>query len=462
MRVPVRRAPAVRESPRTMLVALTTVALLCGVAVPPALSSSGRIIFSSGEILADVSSAKVGPEPLLAQPPSTYATLPTTWTGSGAAGGSNVSGGRSSGLRPVGVVDRVYVSPGQLVEAGVPVLRLDRRMAFNRVRQARVMESLGSARIALLDEQADKLDEAGVPLASARSQLSEVGGMISRARATVEAEFASGTRKLTGLIASMTGQLATARQAERAAGAAVATAQAAYDADPTPENLAKLQQAQAQLAGARTGVAKLGALLRMLAARQRSLGALKAEALGTIAAKAALIPTGLAKLAQGEAKLAEANVKIRAARKIAVARRRQAAIQGDVARLVLSRLVIRAPRRGYVTALDADVGEVAFTNAAVAMVSVLDPVKLGLQLSPSRARLVRVGDAVSVTVDAWPGRVFRGEVTHVADRVDLMPTNVVTEEIHASRAVQVTVSIANPDLLLKPGVPADAEIRVSP
>jgi methylaspartate ammonia-lyase len=37
-----------------------------------------------------------------------------------------------------------------------------------------------------------------------------------------------------------------------------------------------------------------------------------------------------------------------------------------------------------------------------------------------------------------------------------MPSNVLSEDLSATQVVEVTLTVDNPDLILKPGMPADA------
>ena len=61
-----------------------------------------------------------------------------------------------------------------------------------------------------------------------------------------------------------------------------------------------------------------------------------------------------------------------------------------------------------------------------------------------------------VSVDSYPGRAFYGQVTHIADRAEFTPRNVATQQERLNTFYAVQVSLANPQHLLKPGMPADA------
>ncbi len=72
--------------------------------------------------------------------------------------------------------------------------------------------------------------------------------------------------------------------------------------------------------------------------------------------------------------------------------------------------------------------------------------------------LIRLGETVSVTVDAYPGRVFTGTITTIASEAEYTPKNVQTREERVNMVFAVKVMLPNLDHALKPGMPADAVI----
>jgi len=73
---------------------------------------------------------------------------------------------------------------------------------------------------------------------------------------------------------------------------------------------------------------------------------------------------------------------------------------------------------------------------------------------------VRLGDAADVEIDAFPGRPFPGKVTYISPEAEFTPKNVQTKEDRVKLVFGVKVEIENREGLLKPGLPADAAIRV--
>lgn len=100
---------------------------------------------------------------------------------------------------------------------------------------------------------------------------------------------------------------------------------------------------------------------------------------------------------------------------------------------------LTAPLTGVVLDERAIVGELATSEKPLFQVGDLSRVWVEGNLPDRQIGLVRVGAVAEVTVDAYPGEVFRGKVTYLGGALD--PT---------TRTLLARVEIANPDLRLKP------------
>jgi multidrug resistance efflux pump len=130
--------------------------------------------------------------------------------------------------------------------------------------------------------------------------------------------------------------------------------------------------------------------------------------------------------------------------------------------VLLAKTRVSAPGAGLVTNVAVHAGEVAVPGAA--LVEIADLAKLTLVIYVPQAELGRVwlGQAVDVTADAHPGRVFPGVVTRIADQAEFSPRGLQTEDARASAVYAVEISLLNPDGLLKPGMPVDASFAAAP
>lgn len=142
---------------------------------------------------------------------------------------------------------------------------------------------------------------------------------------------------------------------------------------------------------------------------------------------------------------------------LAQARVRQAESARD--RLIRQRakFTLYAPRSGVVVARPVHRGEVVTPGTPLLKIADLDQVTLTVYVPEDKIGHVRLGDAVAVSVDSFPGRTFSGRVTYIADRAEFTPKNVQTPEERINMVFAVKITLPNPGHDLKPGMPADAD-----
>jgi HlyD family secretion protein len=68
---------------------------------------------------------------------------------------------------------------------------------------------------------------------------------------------------------------------------------------------------------------------------------------------------------------------------------------------------------------------------------------------------VLLGQQVAIAVDSFSDRTFPGRVVRIADEAEYTPRNVATVEERLNTFYAVVIEAANPEGLLKPGMPAD-------
>jgi multidrug resistance efflux pump len=101
-------------------------------------------------------------------------------------------------------------------------------------------------------------------------------------------------------------------------------------------------------------------------------------------------------------------------------------------------------------------GEAAVAGVVLLKVTDLDDLRLALYAPEDQVGHVYVGQDVEIRVDSFPEVVFAGVVTRISDKAEFTPKNVQTDQDQASMVFAVRVRVANPEHLLKPGMPADA------
>lgn len=139
---------------------------------------------------------------------------------------------------------------------------------------------------------------------------------------------------------------------------------------------------------------------------------------------------------------------------------RQAEAAAQRARATLSRTVLLAPVDGLVTVRHREPGEIVSPGAPV--VTVMDPADRWVRIYVREDRVARVspGQEAEIRIDAFPDRVYRGRVTFIGSEAEFTPRNVQTPEERTQLVYPVKVQVVDdPELELKPGLPADVRLQ---
>ena len=110
--------------------------------------------------------------------------------------------------------------------------------------------------------------------------------------------------------------------------------------------------------------------------------------------------------------------------------------------------ILRSPITGFVTARNFDQGDMFSMSAPIFTVQQVIPVKLLVGISESEYAKVKKGDAVTLTVDALPGKTFSGKVERLYPTIDA-----------ATHTFKVEVVVSNKDKVLRPGMYARVSVN---
>jgi HlyD family secretion protein len=122
--------------------------------------------------------------------------------------------------------------------------------------------------------------------------------------------------------------------------------------------------------------------------------------------------------------------------------------------------ILATPVSGLVIAKNIEPGEQVAAGTPVVTVGELDSVWVRAYINETDLGRVKVGQKARVTTDTWPGKVYDGIVTFISSEAEFTPKNVQTEKERVKLVYRVKITIPNPNIELKPGMPADAEILV--
>ncbi len=125
----------------------------------------------------------------------------------------------------------------------------------------------------------------------------------------------------------------------------------------------------------------------------------------------------------------------------------------------LSQSVLAAPATGLILSKHAEPGEMLAPGSPVLTLGLMDEVWLRAYIPESDLGRVVVGSRARVTFDSWPGRVFEGRVSFISSQAEFTPKNVQTEKERVKLVYRIKITLPNPRMELKPGMPADAVIE---
>ena len=108
---------------------------------------------------------------------------------------------------------------------------------------------------------------------------------------------------------------------------------------------------------------------------------------------------------------------------------------------ISSDVALPSPVSGTVISRTANPGEVIEANREIVRVADLSSVWVVGQLYEKDLALVRVGSGANITSAAYPGKVFRGNISYVDPQLD-----------SATRTAQIRIELANPGQILKIGM----------
>ena len=146
----------------------------------------------------------------------------------------------------------------------------------------------------------------------------------------------------------------------------------------------------------------------------------------------------------------------------AEARLAQARAAAELLEKTIADCTITAPAGGIVTHKAVEAGELVTPGATVVTLADLASVYVMIYVTEIEIGRIKLGDGVDVRIDAFPERAFPGKITYISPEAEFTPKNVQTKEDRVKLVFGVKVEIENEEGLLKPGLPADAVVRVGP
>jgi HlyD family secretion protein len=290
------------------------------------------------------------------------------------------------------------------------------------------------------------LTTSGTIMATEVNVAPEVAGSVKEVLVNEGAKIAQGDPVVRLDTAALDLQVQQAKAALALAEAKLAEAQAGARPDQIRQSDQLAAQARADQEGAQKSYNTIKQLYDQGAATKTQLDAVTTQ-LDAATAKA--------KAAQAQADLVRQGSTAEQIKQLEAAVA-QAKATADLVQLNQSKTTVKAPISGVVLHRLVEPGALVAPGAAVATLANLDDLWLRVYVPENQLDKVKLGQTVSVMVDAFPKRTFQSEVIQISDKAEYTPRNVQTKEERVSTVYAVKLKLKEGlGGELKPGMPAD-------
>lgn len=131
----------------------------------------------------------------------------------------------------------------------------------------------------------------------------------------------------------------------------------------------------------------------------------------------------------------------------------------ELTRQQLAYSQLTSPVTGMVTVRIRDVGEVVSPGQAIVRIAQTRQPWVRAYLNETQLGSVRLGQNAQVKIDGTPAKTFSGKLTFISPVAEFTPKTVETRELRVDLVYRIKVEVADPDGVLKIGMPADIVIE---
>lgn len=117
-----------------------------------------------------------------------------------------------------------------------------------------------------------------------------------------------------------------------------------------------------------------------------------------------------------------------------------------------------SPISGMILSHHVESGEYVGPGSPVVTVGDLEHSWMRAYISETDLGSVKQGQKAIIKTDTWPDKEFEGKVSFISSQAEFTPKTVQTEKERVKLVYRIKIDIPNPQMELKPGMPADAEI----
>jgi HlyD family secretion protein len=133
----------------------------------------------------------------------------------------------------------------------------------------------------------------------------------------------------------------------------------------------------------------------------------------------------------------------------------------DLARVQLGYATLLSPISGVVLSENIESGEFVQPGTPVVTIGDIENVWLRVYINETDLGRVKLGQKAKIVTDTYPGKFYEGRVSFISSEAEFTPKNVQTQEERVKLVYRMKIDIHNPEMELKPGMPADAWISLN-
>ena len=121
----------------------------------------------------------------------------------------------------------------------------------------------------------------------------------------------------------------------------------------------------------------------------------------------------------------------------------------------IKKMTVTSLVNGMVMTRNAEPGSVVNAGAVLLTIGRLDELTITVYVPEDRIGEVMLGQTANVSVDSFPGVIFKAVVTYISDQAEFTPRNVETVSGRKNTVFAVKLTLSDISGKLKPGMPAD-------
>jgi len=128
------------------------------------------------------------------------------------------------------------------------------------------------------------------------------------------------------------------------------------------------------------------------------------------------------------------------------------------AQTALADTTLSAPGKGIVSVRAREVGAIVQAGQTVYTLALTDPVWIRAYVPQPRLGRIKPGMLARIAVDSMPGKQYEGSVGFISPEAEFTPEQVETEQVRDDLVYRIRVIAADPDNVLRQGMPVTVTI----